>query len=870
MSYNHIYDSMNRKHTISFFILILLVVTMMLNVITTAQEKRISTLQTKSGTNPNVRLNDAVRPVDFSPASSKNSGAITQGILTTYCAGVNDSFACPIEPAKPSNALYNYLQTRLSGNCTALLNFDEIPWSTQCATEPRSGWFGHTFTFPTSSCGLQSATLSIRLKASPGGNPGSDFIAFYENATFISGSFIKNLSGTGGTWSNNQQIQITLDLAALSNGFKERNILRLLNDGDLDIVVASHTGVDYACLNVTLQSSLCCINPPSGMVAWWPGEFSAEDISGNTLNGAEQGGAIYSSGKVDQAFSFDGVNDYIEVPNASSLNFGTGDFSIDAWVLTAGNTGTHVLLDKRDLSSGYLGYEVFVSAGKIGLQLDDGNYTNFGSNAQIANNQWHHIAITVERANTTGIKFYVDGVIISTGNPTVRTGSLTNTKPLRFGGLPNDVGFFNGKIDELELFNRALDSSEVSAMFNAGSAGKCKPSCPTVSHIYDLDISPRWNLVSLPAQISSSLIQNVFPNAISMGFTFNGSYSPSDSLKSGKGYWLKFPVVVDRQKIVGTMKCQDTETLEAGWNLIGAPGWQATAESLKTTPAGIITSQFYEFNNGYQATSVLEPGKGYWIKTSNAGTIEFSESQSLAKTQDNNAISSAVEKLNSLILTDSLGNHQTLYFGSTVGQNFNSEYYSLPPIPPDGVFDVRFSSQKMVEVYPQKPLEVGYRINLRNIAYPLKIAWNISGNSGDYFLANANRDPNQTVIPLKGITGSNTIESVNGSTLLLIINTARSIPSEFALKQCYPNPFNPTTSIRYQLPMSGKVMLKIYNVLGQEVKTLVDEMQDAGFKSVEWNANEVASGVYFYRITVQGDGATSSTFTDQKKMLLIK
>ncbi|TAK62591.1 MAG: T9SS type A sorting domain-containing protein, partial [Bacteroidetes bacterium] len=95
------------------------------------------------------------------------------------------------------------------------------------------------------------------------------------------------------------------------------------------------------------------------------------------------------------------------------------------------------------------------------------------------------------------------------------------------------------------------------------------------------------------------------------------------------------------------------------------------------------------------------------------------------------------------------------------------------------------------------------------------------------------------------------------------INKQNEMPLVHKLNQNYPNPFNPSTVIRYQLSANSYVTLKVYDVLGREVASLVNGMQDAGFKIQEWNATGQASGIYFYRLTA-GD------FVEVKKMLLIR
>jgi len=90
-----------------------------------------------------------------------------------------------------------------------------------------------------------------------------------------------------------------------------------------------------------------------------------------------------------------------------------------------------------------------------------------------------------------------------------------------------------------------------------------------------------------------------------------------------------------------------------------------------------------------------------------------------------------------------------------------------------------------------------------------------------------------------------------------------ALPSEFALSQNYPNPFNPTTVISYQLPVTNVVTLKVYDILGKEVVSLVNEVKVAGNYKVTFDASRLASGMYFYRLS-------SGNFYSVKKLVLIK
>jgi hypothetical protein len=124
--------------------------------------------------------------------------------------------------------------------------------------------------------------------------------------------------------------------------------------------------------------------------------------------------------------------------------------------------------------------------------------------------------------------------------------------------------------------------------------------------------------------------------------------------------------------------------------------------------------------------------------------------------------------------------------------------------------------------------------------------------------------------PLIGV-GSNDSITIYGGFWTSIIDIATSteqieestLPQEFSLNQNYPNPFNPTTIISWQLPVSGHVSLKVYDIIGNEVATLVNEEKPAGNYEISFDASGLSSGVYFYKLT-------SGNFIKTKKMILLR
>ena len=132
-----------------------------------------------------------------------------------------------------------------------------------------------------------------------------------------------------------------------------------------------------------------------------------------------------------------------------------------------------------------------------------------------------------------------------------------------------------------------------------------------------------------------------------------------------------------------------------------------------------------------------------------------------------------------------------------------------------------------------------------------------AGNyNGEIFIISNDPDNGYVTIPLS--------VTVNG----MSSEDDALLPEEFALHQNYPNPFNPVTTLRYDLPENSMVSIKVYDMLGREVRTLVNQVQDAGFKSIIWDATNdygksISAGIYLYQIQA-GD------FIQTEKMVLLK
>ena len=230
-----------------------------------------------------------------------------------------------------------------------------------------------------------------------------------------------------------------------------------------------------------------CVTPPANLSLWLPLDEATGVTAANLAPGGSSGthvnGPVVSAGYVANSLTFNGVNQYVSVPDYAAIDPLAGqNFSLDAWVkraVTSPNSPPSIIVDKRDPNTG-VGYSLALSYGNLIWQMNAGSgYANYRDTGVIPpDNKWHLVAVTICRNQTNGGRFYIDGNATGSFDPTPYAGSLATTAPFQVGAaqLGGNQPWL-GAIDEVEYFQRALTATEVLSIYNAGAVGKCKQGC---------------------------------------------------------------------------------------------------------------------------------------------------------------------------------------------------------------------------------------------------------------------------------------------------------------------------------------------------------------------------------------------------------
>ena len=281
-----------------------------------------------------------------------------------------------------------------------------------------------------------------------------------------------------------------------------------------------------------------------------------------------------------------------------------------------------------------------------------------------------------------------------------------------------------------------------------------------------------------------------------------------------------------------------------GWNMIGGYEIAATASLVTTVPAGLQSGPIYKNAGGYSAAATIDPGFGYWIKLTGSGQIIIPETMS----KESKPVEYFPENWGRIVITDAAGVSYTLY---AVNGQVDLSQYELPPAPPTGMYDFRYTSGRIAEDLSSSVKT----IEMSGVVYPLTVRVEgmdirLMDESGKKL--NVNLKSGEDVV-------------ISESTIEKLMVSGELLPTVYSLEQNYPNPFNPSTMIEFSLPELVNAKLSIYNALGEKVAELVNTSLQAGKYQYNWNVPQsgIATGIYIYELR-------TDKFIAVKKMVLIK
>ena len=323
---------------------------------------------------------------------------------------------------------------------------------------------------------------------------------------------------------------------------------------------------------------------PPGLVAWWQAEGDANDAVGGN-HGVLLGGASFAPGVVGQAFRLDGVDGWVSLANTATMDFGTGDFTIELWMNldSVARLQDVVLKVCCGFYPSHRLYLIEVDAGTLRFLVRDtaSNENDLILPASLMPGVWHHVA-AIREGDTS--RLYLDGLLLGeqTAGTAVDTGSDGTAS---FGRqapshpcCPTDTRQFGGSLDEISLYQRALTSQEIQQIAAAGSAGK------VLAIPVEIDIKPgsfpnSINLGSngtVPVAVMTSAsfdATTIDPTTVSLSgaaVKLKGRGTPMTSIEdvNGDGLWdLVVHVSTDALQLSGT----DIEAVLTGKTFSGVP-----------------------------------------------------------------------------------------------------------------------------------------------------------------------------------------------------------------------------------------------------------------------------------------------------------
>ncbi|MGE3800939.1 MAG: T9SS type A sorting domain-containing protein [Candidatus Kapaibacterium sp.] len=364
------------------------------------------------------------------------------------------------------------------------------------------------------------------------------------------------------------------------------------------------------------------------------------------------------------------------------------------------------------------------------------------------------------------------------------------------------------------------------------------------------EINRGWNFISLPVEPSDPRQLSVFPNSNSGPIRFTQNvYSKEDEVHTGIGYFVKYSDILDNTVsgvpvlLIHEILTPYRVRLFQGWNTVGALSVPTTVDGIafgpfESNPIPSLDGEVYRYvtSRGYEQTSRIEPGYGYWIKVTGTGWYRLEPTEPIRKGVAGEP-TKPYQSLNNLTIADN-GQHANsqLWFGYG---NVENKQYEMPPVPGVDLFDVRFNNNGFVSATSERNGE--HVVELTGVTYPVVLS--VENVDAAYVVTDAETG---AYIGEFAAGEAGTVRITNS--LTKSVKLTRVPSSTVNLSEAYPNPASDRMSFDIAVPTERHVTVGLYNSLGEKVADLFDGTV-AGQESVDFSGKGLSTGVYVYKMT---------------------
>ena len=477
----------------------------------------------------------------------------------------------------------------------------------------------------------------------------------------------------------------------------------------------------------------------------------------------------------------------------------------------------------------------------------------FGSNTQ-PNQTW---SFPIEAGTEVEIRLYLAEIYLSAANndsegPRVFDVAVNGSVPAVFDNINifDEVGHDVGVMKSFYTVSNGAINLEI-----IQDGGNALPAIKGIEIIESSTLAytfgAGWNLVGLPLISAEDNYSVLFSdlNPSQVPYRWDGTqYLMEQTLGNGEGYFIHVGqggLYAFEGASLDNLEVQ----LDQGWNLIAGPSCSVLKEDINDPNSILIPESLHLFNNGYFPADQLSVGAGYWVEATTSGTITLSCSGTPGKNPQGYTLN-ANESFGTVQITDAASGVQTLYFGGTLENASEARAYILPPLPPEGGFDVRFTNgARLTEE------NIG-RMVLQSDHYPLTLRLTrLSENAQaiELLQLDGNQQVGSTTLTLdESVTITNTdVDGLEITQSTSVENGPDDLPSTFNLIGNYPNPFNPTTTVVFDLPEQAEIEINVYDMMGRKVISLPAKSHTAGRRQVAIDAQALASGIYLYHVVAK-------------------